>query len=194
VKWKDELFERYRHLFRRGGYPTVGDGWQDLVEKAFVRIDAAAEGQPTGSLQILQIKEKFGTLRIYYGHRLPDDVLAKVEEAVKLAEARSRCTCETCGAAGQLYNKGGWRMTRCERHAEGEPVKPPHGDAALDICYVLVDGKMRVTKCRRYDREGDVFVDTPLPPGEEGLRPLRVTFATLSMSGWLCIALTYFAG
>ena len=29
--WKDELFERYRHMFGRGGYPTVGDGWRYFV-------------------------------------------------------------------------------------------------------------------------------------------------------------------
>jgi hypothetical protein len=51
---------------------------------------------------VLQIKEKFGTLRFYWDGTLSSEATAQVEEAIALAEARSACTCELCDAEGQL--------------------------------------------------------------------------------------------
>jgi hypothetical protein len=97
---------------------------------------------------------------------LPPEAAAKVQEAIDLAEARSYCTCEICGAEGRLHDDGGWYTTRCDRHAAGEPIEPKPGEPDLHIQYSMVAGKMRVIRCRRYDRERDEFVDAPLPPGE----------------------------
>ena len=174
MTWQTELVKRYPLLFQSDepaharGCPTVGDGWHLVVEKAIERIDAAVAGLPRGSLQIVQIKEKFAGLRLYveWAALLPE-VAAKVQEAIDLAEARSYCTCETCGAVGRLYDDDGWFTTRCDRHAEGAPVPATPGDDGLHIKFTVELGKMRVINCRRYDRERDAFVDAPLPPGEE---------------------------
>ena len=129
MSWQTALLKRHPRLFgadepgHARGYPSVGDGWQLLVEKAIERIHAATASVPPHSITIVQIKEKLGGLRIYADWRgLPDDVAAKVQEAIELAEARAECTCETCGASGRLHNDGGWLLTRCEQHASGEPV------------------------------------------------------------------------
>lgn len=177
MTWQIELVRRYPLLFRTqdsehaAGYPAVGDGWQLIVEKAIGRIDTAASAllkAGTASIRIAQIKEKLGGLRIYADWTaLPEDAAAKVQEAIDLAQARSYCTCETCGAPGQLHDDGGWYTTCCDRHAKGEPIEPKHDDPDLHIQYTFVGGKMRVIKCRRYDREHDAFVDAPLPPGEQ---------------------------
>lgn len=170
MSWQIELIKRYPLLFGSpGGYPTVGDGWQLIVEKAVARIDEAVGEllkDAKAIVRVVQIKEKLGGLRIYVDWTaLPPDVAAKIREAIDLAEARASCTCEVCGGAGRLHDRDGWYLTRCERHAEGEPV-PEQGDPDLYIQFVVKDGKMRVSRCRRYDRERDAFVDAPLPPGE----------------------------
>ena len=129
--WQSDLMLRYPQLFQQAGYPTVGDGWQDLIERAVARVAAAVAGGPAGSgVGIVQIKEKFGTLRLYYhARKLPTKIFARVREAIDLAEARSACTCEECGAEGRLYKRNGWYLTRCVDHAEGEPgpARPRRG-------------------------------------------------------------------
>lgn len=59
-----------------------------------------------------QIKEKFGTLRVYFSGG--DEY---VEGLVSMAEAISGKICEVCGNKGQP-NKGGWITTLCEIHRE----------------------------------------------------------------------------
>src|SRR5260221_12183797 len=91
--WRIELIEAHPNLFHSPvgapeatqGYPICSDGWQAAI----------AEGG--GSLRVLQIQEKYGTLRFYWRGELSDDSRTKVEETIALAEARSACTCEECG-------------------------------------------------------------------------------------------------
>ena len=165
-KWQTDLMRRYPQLFGGRGYPTVGDGWRDLLERALKRIAAAVAREPAGSaVQIVQIKEKFGTLRLYFdGHKVSEKALAKVREAIELAEARSACTCETCGEEGLLYDRRGWYLTRCPRHSAGEPVEIKPGRDNLLIVRTASPGKAGSVTCRRYDRTRDVFVKAPLPP------------------------------
>jgi hypothetical protein len=164
--WRNELMQRYPQLFEQGGIPTVGDGWQDLLERALKRIAAAvARDGAKASVRIVQIKEKFGTIRIYRdGHKLSKKALAKIDEAIELAEARSACTCEECGNEGRLYDRKGWYLTRCPRHSAGEPVEIKPGWDNLRVVRTVGRGNAGVTSCRRYDRERDVFVEAPLPP------------------------------
>lgn len=164
-RWQSDLMLRYPQLFHGMGYPEVGDGWQDLIERAVARIATAVAGGPAGSIvRIVQIKEKYGTLRLYYeARKLPTKILAAVREAIDLAEARSACTCEECGAEGRLYDRGGWYLTRCANHAAGEPVPVRPGWENLLVRQTFEHGKLRVVICCRYDREHDKFVDAPLP-------------------------------
>ena len=55
-----------------------------------------------------QVKEKFGTLRFYYTGG--DDV---IDGMVRMAEAMSGITCESCGNPGERTG-GGWIKTICE--------------------------------------------------------------------------------
>jgi hypothetical protein len=167
--WQLHLMERYPNLFEKSGYPTVGQGWLDILDRALQRFENVLAFEDARSwIRITQIKEKFGTLRLYYWNSLDfsDAGLDMVEEVVDLAEARSDCTCEECGAHGRLYDRGGWLMTRCADHAEGEPapIRPGWEDIHVKT---IVRGGSSVVLCKRYDRENDVFVDAPLPPDEE---------------------------
>jgi ribosomal protein L37AE/L43A len=94
-----------------------GPGWSGLLGKLL--DDIAAVVRPTGrTLEIQQIKEKFGGLRFYWVGPFDGDELRRIEEAVELAEFRSEATCEDCGARGAMRNSGGWYAVRCDAHAE----------------------------------------------------------------------------
>lgn len=60
----------------------------------------------------IQVKEKFGTLRFYYGGG--DDVIRGIE---RMADSMSAVMCEECGAPGRS-RRGGWIRTLCDIHAE----------------------------------------------------------------------------
>jgi hypothetical protein len=170
--WRNDIVDRYPKFFTqqvrgracRPGRPTVGDGWQDLVERAIRRIAAAA---PLGGVTIEQVTEKYGTLRLNCRGTtaMGPNARAAIEEAVALAEARSACTCEKCGQEGALYSAGSWLITACPEHARGEavPVKPGH-----DNLHIVRSWPDLVISCRRYVREPDVFVDVdPRVLGDE---------------------------
>jgi hypothetical protein len=176
--WRTDLMERHPGLFRikagaeaeTPGYPAVGDGWRDLVETMARRIAQALAAVPPGSLVFGQIKEKFGTIRIYTGRSgpLPDDIENAIEEAIGLAEARSACTCELCGAEGRLFNRDGYLSTLCDEHAEGELVPIPPRLVHIYVAKTVQDGRRRIRSYRRYDRATDTFVDVaPSELGEE---------------------------
>jgi hypothetical protein len=164
--WRHQLKERHADLFGWGGDLAVGSGWRELIEKAVERIAAAVASAPGAKVTITQIKEKFGGLRIYFDEEtaLTGTARARVEEAIALAEARADCTCETCGAEGRLYIRGGWYLTCCEIHAEGEPVcRRGHY-----LVWRTRENNTRGTvRARRYDRECDAFVDVPIEEAPE---------------------------
>jgi hypothetical protein len=141
------------------GWPAVGDGWRELVETAVGRIADAIAAAPD-SLRVTQIKEKFASIRIYWwpGPGFTDAMRDRVEEAVDLAEARSACTCEQCGAEGRLFKHGGWYLTACDEHAKGEPVAIKPGFENLHIQRSL-EAWLPIVSCRRYDRDSDTFID-----------------------------------
>lgn len=165
--WRIEFMKAHPRLFgvASQGYPACGDGWHDLLERCCVRIEAAlAEGDV---FTAEDIKTKYATLRFYWGGSLSDAAKTQVEEAIELAEARSGCTCETCGAPGRLYERGDWLATACPEHAQGEPVPVRAGRENLRVVGRLVENRLRIVSCKRYDRAADAFVD--VDPGSVGI-------------------------
>lgn len=172
--WRDRLVARYPAIFDaspsyRSGYPEVEDGWRGLIETAVDRLAEILRDRPGTSLIIDQIKEKFGTLRVYsHGSYLSDtETRARADLVVRLAEARSACTCEICGSEGRLYKSRGWFATACEEHGRGAPVPIRPGFENLSVIRQVRDGKLRIVTCRRYSRDDDAFVD--VDPASVGL-------------------------
>jgi hypothetical protein len=170
--WRVELVEAYPDLFHPSGdppsaqgWPCVGDGWCDLLQRACARIRAVVQTDG-GSFKATQLKEKYATLRFYWTGTLSLESAARVEEAIELAEARSACTCETCGEPGRLFKRGGWFMTACDEHGKGEPVEIRPGLQNVHIVERIV-GKRREVTCRRYDRVTDSFIE--VDPGTLGI-------------------------
>ena len=80
-------------------------GWRHIVEPLIKRCNE--EG-----VTILQIKEKFGTLRFYV-----QGASDELYEAIEAAERESEVTCEKCGTEGKLRTDGWWRILcdECEK-------------------------------------------------------------------------------
>ncbi len=167
--WRIDLIKAYRGLFHppagapeaAQGYPRCGDGWRDLVERTFPKVEAALEG---GTFRALKIKERNGTLYLYWSGQLSDEAEAKVREAINLAEARSGCTCEQCGEEGWLCRASGVLMTRCAAHAKGQPVVVKPELRNLHLVQGIGQDGSRVISCRRYDRANDTFIDVSPDP------------------------------
>jgi hypothetical protein len=163
--WRADLLTTYPDLFHpvgdppsAQGWPEVGAGWQDMLQRACARIRAAVHADG-GTFNATQIKEKYGTLRFYWDGALSSEAAARVEDAIDLAEARSAVTCEICGQPGRLCG-GGWLTTRCVTHAEGrQPIEAQPGDHIhIQVIERVVGGRSQ-TLWRRYDRDSDSFVD-----------------------------------
>jgi hypothetical protein len=111
--WQDALRERYPWASQCSF--AVGDGWRELVERTFARIDALKSSRgpedPDLALRAYDVKEKYASLRI--------DIVPYDEEAeaiVEAAENESETICDVCGSPGSVRGEH-WISTRCETHA-----------------------------------------------------------------------------
>jgi len=93
---------------------ACGNGWFHVMNAAF------KVAEHPGAI-LLQVKEKFGGLRLYWmGPGPPDFPVLTDEEANRIrtaldtAEDRSYQVCENCGAPGKV-RRGGWVYTLCDR-------------------------------------------------------------------------------
>ncbi len=131
-------YERIRARFPElvtVGFECMG-GWYPLLERMFEDIRTAIPEGQEHDWNLRQIKEKFGTLRIYfwdYGSaprkqrggpqaRGLQAVHRQLDIAVMLAEFRAERTCDVCGSQGWHLVRGGiqgWHMTRCLAHGDG---------------------------------------------------------------------------
>lgn len=102
---------------------SVGDGWAAVVRDLFEDVGALMRGsEPEARLTVLDVKEKYGSLRADWMGPVADGTFAAIEALVLAAENRSERTCDVCGAAGRLRTTrpaGGWLAVRCREHEEG---------------------------------------------------------------------------
>jgi hypothetical protein len=121
-----KLFDDYPKLFAKRNlisedqrrYPISwglehGDGWLTIVEELCEliqrHVDQKQKNNPSyPQIEVLQSKEKFGSLRFYVTHS--DEY---VNGLISMAESISGRTCESCGNPGTIRGKG-WIRVRCE--------------------------------------------------------------------------------
>jgi type IV secretion system protein VirD4 len=89
----------------------VGRGWYGLVLPIIEEIKIYNEKKPVNDIRIDQIKEKYGTLRLYTSWS-PN----YIEGMITKAEKESKHICEFCGARGKLVKINGWWKTLCVHH------------------------------------------------------------------------------
>ena len=139
-----DLYHQYGFDCARGWYGILHDCCQKIKERY------AEAGMPVDFVPA-QIKEKFGTLRFYYGftdspcklaafdflgdgtsirfdagNDTEDEekkkLRADIRQIVREAEERSRRTCEICGSENAVLRKGHWLRTLCDS-CEDERIK-----------------------------------------------------------------------
>jgi hypothetical protein len=87
------------------------DGWFNIIYGMCETINQHLNNKDI-SYEFVQIKEKFGTLRVYDNGQ--DDFIHGV---ISMAENMSSRTCEVTGKPGKLCKKGHWYRTLCEEEA-----------------------------------------------------------------------------
>jgi len=91
-----------------------GDGWYPIIDKLFSNLSMDP------SLEVIQVKEKFGGLRVYL-----NSYTDEADRLIAEAELQALATCEVCGEEGTLGSTGYWLSTRCPKCAPPNwtPVK-----------------------------------------------------------------------
>jgi hypothetical protein len=89
MKWKD----------------FIGPGWHTLAVQTITEIEKNGGW-------IVQVKEKFGGLRIY----CQGGDMDAIDTIVRQAEDTASHICEECGEPGRMESHNGWYKTYCEKH------------------------------------------------------------------------------
>jgi hypothetical protein len=112
-KEMNQFIAQHPELF--GTPPYIGlecsEGWYGVILDTFKKISAIVLREERTDFRIVQVKEKFGGLRIYCNY-----FTHKIDEVITEAEEKAKKTCEICGSPGTL-RKEGWRRTLCDVHA-----------------------------------------------------------------------------
>lgn len=101
--------------FTRFGF-ECGPGWLPLIYELFGFLEDLQRTSGK-AVRVSQVKEKFGSLRVYMGcdNALSDDV----DLLETLFESLSVRVCDVCGSPGRIEKtKGGYVCTRCPDHRE----------------------------------------------------------------------------
>jgi len=86
-------------------------GWHTLISTA---LDTIESHLISGYIVLDQVKEKFGTLRIYYTDYSNDPDY--VSGVIDFAENMSAYICEECGKPGKTRSDLSWIKTLCADH------------------------------------------------------------------------------
>ena len=115
-----------------GKWISCDKGWHKLLAETNRKMKLMWP-----NYEIHQVKEKFGTLRFYWGvpfedaawADMNDDIAETVhsimEDIAYQAEHRSAYICETCGGHGKTRDRGHWLKTLCAPCAieQGYPLE-----------------------------------------------------------------------
>ncbi len=118
-KSEDNLYKKYPKMlagFKMGPQESClafgcehDDGWYIIIDTLLWSIGNRIKTKNL-SINIQQIKEKFGGLRFYYSGG--DDV---IDGMVTLAENMSYVTCEKCGSTNNVTQTKGWIVSLCPK-------------------------------------------------------------------------------
>ena len=99
---------------------SVGEGWCDLLtscEKALSTID--------NHYRLMQVRETFGSLRIY-STASHEGLQLALDKVCDYASAVSARICEICGDLSHLRRDGERFFASCEKHSHGCDVLDSH--------------------------------------------------------------------
>ena len=97
-------------------------GWHNIIHDLLETIKHHCVKYNLKGFKILQVKEKFGGLRFYYGFEdMYDTDMDCIDQYVAQAEKRAGETCEYCGMPGEIQGKT-WLKCVCKEHAINRPT------------------------------------------------------------------------
>ena len=100
------------NAYNPNGYTK--EDWSDYVDEGWKPLMRGLQ-ELAGDVILIQVKEKFGALRIYWKG---EDV--KFQDYVNVVSRVSAHTCEVCGKPGSIGEiKKGWFKAVCDEHLEG---------------------------------------------------------------------------
>jgi hypothetical protein len=122
-QWQQDMIIEYAAIFDHMSPESrnpikygfqCGEGWKILIGIFLYR---AREVKEDGKqlVQVVQIKEKFGGLRIYvtFEDNTPKNIVSTIWATASALECVSMTTCEECGKPGST-REGRWIRVRCE--------------------------------------------------------------------------------
>lgn len=97
------------------------DGWAELLDAAAGLVQQFVDATGVEQVFARQVKEKFGSLRIYLWNA--DERAVAIFD---LIEGLSASICEECGQPGSIQKRNGWLLCRCPEHTMSEAVQANH--------------------------------------------------------------------
>jgi len=101
----DRLIAAHSKLFR-GERPVCWsefpEGWFDLIHGVCCGIERMLSDEELARFEVLQIKQKLGSLRLYFRFDRDSPKAQAIREMLGQAAEMSCVTCEVCGARGAL--------------------------------------------------------------------------------------------
>jgi len=120
----DSLLKKYPVVFGQHKLPmtetamcwgfSCGDGWYNIIDSLAFLIqrenEKLKENGENITIQAVQVKEKYGTLRFYTNYSTD-----YIDGAISMAEAVSGFICEECGSTDGVSQTTVWIRTLCKR-------------------------------------------------------------------------------
>jgi len=115
---KEQIIDKYPNLYKDGKIPlgfSCGEGWHQIIDELSAKLTDLFNTIPLlNHPNVMQIKEKFGSLRYYISHQ-PPEISEEVHKLISECETKSETVCEQCGQspANTKQNDRGWLKTLC---------------------------------------------------------------------------------
>ena len=136
----DALVARFPRLFHDRQprvWSDLPQGWTEVADQLFTDLDAMLGDDAARRFEVVQIKEKFAGLRVYWeldkeqttvmdiigtgsvqrvdkGPAKPTALFDRIRARVKQAGEQAATTCQRCGNGGASAGGSGWIVTLCE--------------------------------------------------------------------------------
>lgn len=114
LELEEELTKQYSDILKISHF-ECDDGWFNLIKCVFAAVARHIKwsSNPPEDFKFVQIKEKFGGLRMY-----SENGNEVIKGIVSLAEELSYKTCEVSGFPGSIHIKNYWLKTLSEEEAK----------------------------------------------------------------------------
>ena len=106
-----DILEKYKEFFSKNFIGLeCGKGWNGILIDMFENFR-----KNNIKIKMIQIKEKFGSLRIYIDFPENIEEYELLEKIIHEAENKSWTTCEGCGAENKISKKESWIINFCKK-------------------------------------------------------------------------------